>query len=211
VNEPVPLTANIEEPKSKLPPETILRLQEAAERGDTAAQFELAVAYEKGFLVDKDMAWAARWYGQAAIQGHSEAQYKYATLKLAGLGEDQRDLGGAYRWLTIAARQGHGGAEKKRADLELNLGIDTLYQEKARIESFAPVGEPSPSDPPAVEYVQRKLATLGYDPGPPDGVMGPRTLDAIKRYKEDRGLTPTRDMSDTLVEKIRLESVASRP
>jgi localization factor PodJL len=193
-----------------MPPATILRLREAAERGDAAAQFELAVAYEKGFLVDKDMAWAARWYGQAAHQGHSEAQYKYANLKLAGLGEDQRDLGGAYRWLTIAARQGHDRAEQKRADLELSLGIDTLYQEKARIEAFAPVGEPSPSDPPAVEYVQRKLAELGYDPGPPDGVMGPRTVAAIKSFKEDRGMTPSQDLSETFVETVREQSAADR-
>jgi localization factor PodJL len=207
LSQPVPLTAGIEEAKSKMPSVTILQLQEAAGRGDAMAQFELAVAYEKGFLVDKDVAWAARWYGQAALQGHSEAQYKYANLKLAGLGE-QQDLGGAYRWLTIASRQGHDKADEARAHLELRLAIDTLYQEQARVEAFTPASSVSPSDPPAVEYVQRKLAEFGYDPGPPDGFMGPRTVTALKNYKRERGFLTTAPLSEDILETMRTESRA---
>lgn len=44
---------------------------------------------------------------------------------------------------------------------------------------------------PGVATVQRALAALGYDPGPPDGVMGPRTREAIAAFQRDRGLTPT--------------------
>jgi len=209
--DPVPLTAGFETAKFKMPPATILHLQEAAEGGDAAAQFELAVAYEKGFPVEQDIAWAARWYGQAALQGHKEAQHRYANLKLAGPGEHQPDLAGAYRWLTLAARQGHDGAAEKLTDLELSLDFNTLYQEKIRVVAFEPIDSVSPSDPPAVEYVQRKLADLGYDPGPPDGVMDPRTLAALEAYQVDRGLTITSRMSDDLLERIRaMDPVVSR-
>jgi TPR repeat protein len=209
--EPVPLTAGFETAKSVMPPAAILRLQAAAKGGDAAAQFELAVAYEKGTPVEKDIAWAARWYGQAALQGHKEAQYRYANLKMAGPGEYQRDLAGAYRWLTLAARQGHHGAAEKLTDLELNLDLNTLYQEKRRVDAFAPTDSVSPSDPPAVEYVQRKLVGFGYDPGPPDGHMGARTSAALEAFQADQGLTITSRISDDLLERIRImDPVVSR-
>ena len=39
-----------------------------------------------------------------------------------------------------------------------------------------------------VFQVQRKLAKAGYDPGPPDGVLGPRTETAIRRFQQQEGL-----------------------
>jgi len=40
----------------------------------------------------------------------------------------------------------------------------------------------------AVLALQRKLWALGFDPGPTDGIFGPKTDDAVKRYQEDKGL-----------------------
>lgn len=37
-----------------------------------------------------------------------------------------------------------------------------------------------------VELVQRHLRDLGYDPGPMDGLIGPRTRAAIRRFQADR-------------------------
>ena len=36
--------------------------------------------------------------------------------------------------------------------------------------------------------LQEALKRLGYDPGPADGVIGPRTLAAIRRFQSDYGL-----------------------
>lgn len=36
--------------------------------------------------------------------------------------------------------------------------------------------------------IQIRLADLGYDPGPADGVAGPRTLAAVKEFQSDNGL-----------------------
>jgi hypothetical protein len=199
---PAPPAARVEEAKLESPPAAIVSLQEAAERGDAEAQFELAVAYEKGLRVNQDTAWAARWYGRAAFRGHSEAQYKYASLKLTGA---RQDLSGAYRWLTIAALQGHGKADEARAKLELRLSIDQLYREQAWTAAFEPATTVSPWDPPTVEFLQNKLTEFGYDPGPADGFMGPRTTAALENYKKDRGWTATKHLSEDLLQIIRKE------
>lgn len=40
-----------------------------------------------------------------------------------------------------------------------------------------------------VRSIQTGLAQLGYDPGPADGILGPRTTRAIQSYQAQRGLS----------------------
>jgi hypothetical protein len=42
-----------------------------------------------------------------------------------------------------------------------------------------------------VRRVQERLAAAGFDPGPADGAMGPRTRAALRAFQEARGLDPT--------------------
>jgi peptidoglycan hydrolase-like protein with peptidoglycan-binding domain len=42
-----------------------------------------------------------------------------------------------------------------------------------------------------VQQVQERLAAAGFDPGPADGAMGPRTRAALRAFQEARGLDPT--------------------
>ena len=57
---------------------------------------------------------------------------------------------------------------------------------------------------PRVAEMQGNLARLGYDPGPVDGLFGPRTRAAIREYQSDHGLTPdgrlTRDVAVHIAE-----------
>ncbi|MEE8535765.1 MAG: peptidoglycan-binding protein [Kiloniellales bacterium] len=39
-----------------------------------------------------------------------------------------------------------------------------------------------------VTYVQGRLAALGYEPGPIDGLIGPKTRGSVQRYQENAGL-----------------------
>jgi len=72
-----------------------------AEQGHRAAQFNLAVLYEKGLGVGQDFAEAARWYLKAAEQGDQEAQYNVAALYESGTGFPT-DLDQARKWYVAA-------------------------------------------------------------------------------------------------------------
>lgn len=47
---------------------------------------------------------------------------------------------------------------------------------------------------PSVEDLQQALNRLGYDAGPPDGVLGDRTRAALQSFQQDRDLPPTGDL-----------------
>jgi len=68
-----------------------------AEQGHAAAQFNVAVMYEKGSGIAQDPAEAARWYLAAAKQGDAEAQYKVGMLYEMGTGVTA-DLVEARKW-----------------------------------------------------------------------------------------------------------------
>lgn len=55
---------------------------------------------------------------------------------------------------------------------------------------------------PLVEDVQAALGRAGYDPGPADGVAGPRTSRAITAYQRDNGLTADGEPSAVLLQHL---------
>jgi hypothetical protein len=64
-------------------------------------------------------------------------------------------------------------------------------------------GERSTSGGTAVRSIQADLARLGYDPGPADGVAGPKTRTAIRQYQQNNGLPVDGAASAGLAEHIR--------
>lgn len=82
----------------------------------------------------------------------------------------------------------------------LSRTVETLGREIARdLQSLAGQATTSSYD---VTRIQNALRFKGYDPGPADGVMGPRTRDAIRRYQADHGTQvtgePSRRLQDLL-------------
>lgn len=55
----------------------------------------------------------------------------------------------------------------------------------------------------AVYNVQVALQKLGYRPGPADGVYGPQTRKAIKRYQRDHGLAVTGNLTPATKARIK--------
>jgi localization factor PodJL len=53
--------------------------------------------------------------------------------------------------------------------------------------------------------VQAKLQALGHDPGPADGLHGPQTVSAVKRYEIANQLEPTGSVDLRLLERLRRE------
>jgi len=68
-----------------------------AEQGHAAAQFNVAVLYEKGLGTAVDHAEAARWYLKAAAQGDPDAQYNVALFYETGVGV-AKDVDQARNW-----------------------------------------------------------------------------------------------------------------
>jgi peptidoglycan hydrolase-like protein with peptidoglycan-binding domain len=53
-----------------------------------------------------------------------------------------------------------------------------------------------------IERVQKALKDSGHDPGPIDGVSGPRTAAALKAYQKAQGLEATGRLDDATLAKL---------
>lgn len=53
-----------------------------------------------------------------------------------------------------------------------------------------------------VREVQRRLQADGYDPGPIDGVYGPKTARAIANFQASHGAPPDGKISDELLDAL---------
>ncbi len=83
--------------------------RQAAEKGHSDAQTNLAAMYAEGRGVDVDGLEATRWYLRAADAGNARAQYDLALMYHLGTGVRQ-DYDDAIRWYQSAARQGDANA-----------------------------------------------------------------------------------------------------
>ncbi|TDI56446.1 MAG: peptidoglycan-binding protein [Alphaproteobacteria bacterium] len=99
----------------------------------------------------------------------------------AGIGAGAGALIGAVTGLSIvqgaligAAAGGLTGVLTDES--QVNLG-DPVWKKKQQQKSTS-----------MVRSIQTDLATLGYDPGPADGMTGQKTTDAIIRYQRDHQL-----------------------
>jgi len=88
---------------------------QAAENGDSDAQYRIGLMYLNGEGVSQDLAQAARWYRKAAEQGNSDAQFGLGVLYFHGQGVPENTEETA-KWYRRAAEQGN-------ADGQLGLGL----------------------------------------------------------------------------------------
>jgi peptidoglycan hydrolase-like protein with peptidoglycan-binding domain len=58
------------------------------------------------------------------------------------------------------------------------------------------------ADAEQVKSVQKALQGKGMDPGPIDGVMGPKTMAALKAFQKDQKLTESGRLDDQTREKL---------
>ena len=193
----------------------------AADRGNRNAMHNLAVVYAQGALGEPDYDKAARWFQAAADRGLRDSQYNIAILNARGLGVPP-NLIEAYKWLAIAAASGDSEAAGKRDDVAGELDAPALAEAKAAAEAWRPIpiddaanvvsrspeswgGETQATTldaPQMVAAAQLLLGRLGFDPGPPDGLMGPRTRNAIRSFQEQNSLPVTGLVTPELLEQL---------
>ncbi|XP_040904946.1 death ligand signal enhancer isoform X2 [Toxotes jaculatrix] len=107
----VPVILNIiglESAKNKNYDEAFTCFLAGAQQGYNKAQFNVGVCYEKGIGVRKDREKALHYYWQAAVGGHTQAQYRYAKLLLTSRRHQSlEELNTAVDLLEQAAAAGH--------------------------------------------------------------------------------------------------------
>ena len=134
----------------------------AAERGYTAAMYNLAVSYDEGEGIAQDQGLANFWYRKAADNGRSSAMWNLSINLDEGKG-GPHDAAGAARYLIMAYLAGH---EKAQKAFGKNL---EAWQRSTRTQ------------------VQRQLQDSGYYNGPIDGNVTREVRDAMERYADAGG------------------------
>ena len=103
---------------------------------------------------------------------------------------------------------------------------ESLPVENTRVarEPALPVVAPPPAsaNPPAlaappvpltreeVQQLQLQLKGLGFDPGPVDGLSGPLTLQAVRRYAAARGLPDNAEVTREILARLRSDGGKAR-
>ena len=90
-----------------------------AEQGDSSAQYNLGVMYERGHGVSQDYNEVVKWYKKSAEQGESLAQYNLGVIYKQGKGVPQ-DYVMAHMFFNIASIGGDKDAVEDR-DIVTNL------------------------------------------------------------------------------------------
>ena len=169
----------------------------AADAGNVKAMHNLAVLYAEGAGGTPDLEKASGLFRMAAERGVRDSQFNLAILHARGLGVPQ-DLIEAYKWFGIAASSGDAESAKRR-DI---IGEALSERDKAKAEEAVATFQPVPLTSEAnevlipnggwsdngnstsvevkdqnelVALVQKLLAENGFDPGPPDGMLGEQT------------------------------------
>lgn len=88
----------------------LAELAKLAEKGDPAAEYELATMYATGFGVTRNESDAHRWLERSAGHGNVAAQYELGLALRDGRGAVQ-DFRGSLRWMSLAAEAGFGRAQ----------------------------------------------------------------------------------------------------
>ena len=203
------------------PPQAAAWFQRAAQQGFARAQYNLGVLYANGDGVPRDISQAAQWFRRAAEQEEPKAQYNLGLLYAEGVGVRQ-DYSEAYVWFTLAAAGMPPGADHDQAIRNRDIVATRLTpaqlgtaQARARdwqptpdtVAEDAPARPLPPSAPPApaaarVQQAQARLKAAGFDPGPPDGTLGPKTREALRRYQRTKGLPATGELDDKTLDAL---------
>ncbi|MFQ5973364.1 MAG: peptidoglycan-binding protein, partial [Alphaproteobacteria bacterium] len=182
-----------------------------AEQGLADAQLILGELNQRGLGVAQDNQEAVRWFRAAAEQGLPQAQFNLGMAYRYGSGVGQ-DLREAYAWLTLAADAGLDDAKAARELTARRMSASELAAARALVAerrgptTVEPVAKetasPAPTARELVAAVQTRLAKLGYEPGPADGLMGGKTRTAISSFQRTAGLTVDGRPSEALLAEL---------
>ena len=172
-------------------------------------------AWEAG---QRDVA-IAEWQAGAEA-GEPKAMLALGRLYLRGIGLPQNYVQ-AHKWFNLAASRGEDVAVAERDALVGQMTAqERVEAQKLALEwqpsevptrarpAPAPPGLLSDASAEAIRETQALLASLGYQPGPADGVWGGQTTQALQDFLRNSGQSPPPTLTETL---RLLRTVAQRP
>jgi peptidoglycan hydrolase-like protein with peptidoglycan-binding domain len=86
-----------------------------------------------------------------------------------------------------------GGVEAQSSSTVVSVTTETTVA--TTTANWRPTGDQASG-------VQRRLKDLGFDPGPLDGSIGPRTIGAIRAYQRSIGVAPDGNLTRELYDRI---------
>lgn len=113
-------------------------------------------------------------------------------------------------WFGVESSQGRaedcGGYSGQAAQRPASHSAAATSAKQAPQAHVQPAPQPHMTDRATVVELQRRLTRLGYDPGPADGRIGPKTRAAIRDYQKNSGLRADGQVTATLMQRIRAET-----
>ena len=157
-------------------------------------------------------------FSQSADAGNSLAQFMMGRLYAEGRGVSEDKVKG-YMWFDLSASNGNSRAIAQRDAIGAQLSSDEIDRAQDMAAAWradhpgSTISAPSASAstptiaPYSLRNVQVALATLGYNVGTPDGVIGPKSRAAIRAFQVDSSLPVSGEPSIVLYEKLQAKIV----
>jgi len=204
--------------------------EKAAAQGNARAMHNLAVINATGNPpeIKPDIDTAVTWFKQAADFGIKDSQFNLGILYGQGMGVPQ-NLKESYKWFALAAKTGDVDASKKRDEVANAMDPDELDLAREEVNAWKPkklddatnrVAAPkswlgtssggsnsaATSTQALVQKAQAMLNNRGFEVGTPDGLMGPKTRNAIREFQSSAGIPVTGKVDQKLLSALGLQT-----
>ncbi len=202
----------------------------AAAQGNARAMHNLAVINATGNPPVKtaDIDTAVTWFQQAANLGIKDSQFNLGILYGQGQGVPQ-NLKESYKWFALAAKTGDTDASKKRDEVANAMDPDDLDAAREEVNQWKPtklveeanrvtapkswlgngaggVNSAANNTQVLVLKAQAMLNSRGFEVGTPDGLMGPKTRNAIREFQRSAGIPVTGKVDGKLLSALGLQT-----
>ena len=161
--------------------EAMRLMQKSADGGYPSANYAMGMFRLSGDGIKLDPAKAAQHFKRAANQGHAPSMHILGLMTALGLGTKQ-DTDDAIHWFRLARAQGFPIQDPLLSKASLTTFIKKNHNRSAKTQKKAI------SRKILIRDIQQNLTTLGYDPGPVDGLFGKKTHTAIQVFQRKQGL-----------------------
>ena len=196
-------------------PQTALEFfNQAALSCDPRAMFHLGLMHMEGQGTPIDVSKGLNWLKKSALAGDPHAQNQLGIYHIEGSHGVAKNPQQAFQYLAQAVNQNHcvaalvlAGVHASGIETPKNPQVSAQWIAKAEQLGCAKPGssalmapyEPTPAD---IAGVQRGLASLGYNPGPVDGLYGPRTAQAIRSFQSQQGMIADGAVTPQLIQRL---------